>query len=135
MSLKVRLVRVLLSTGEYEVLVTSLLDDYRYPTEGLLELYHLRWGVETFYGLLKTRLELENFPGISPEAVRQDFHATVYLSSLESLLIDTAHAMLDTKATKHPQKVNRAVSFNAIKNHPLDLLLAGDSKPTCCWSG
>ena len=86
----------------------------------------MRWGIETFYGLLKTRLELENFTGIGPEAVRQDFHATVYLSGLESLLTDTAQAMLDAKVTKYPQRVNRAVSFNAIKNLALDLLLAGD---------
>lgn len=125
LSLKVRLVRVLLNTGEYEVLVTSLLDDYLYPTEGFLELYHLRWSIETFYGLLKTRLELENFTGIGAEAVRQDFHATVYLSGLESLLTDTAQAMLDTKDTKYPQTVNRAVSFNAVKNLALDLLLGG----------
>jgi hypothetical protein len=32
MSLKVRFVRVLLETGEYEILVTSLLDEKRYPT-------------------------------------------------------------------------------------------------------
>jgi len=125
LSLDVRLVRVRLSTGEYEVLVTSLLDDYLYPTEGFLELYHLRWGIESFYGLLKTRLELENFTGIGVEAVRQDFHATVYLSGLESLLTDTAQAMLDAKATQYPQTVNRAVSFNAVKNLALDLLLGG----------
>lgn len=128
LSLKVRLVRVLLSTGEYEVLVTSLLDNAIYPTDGFRDLYHLRWGIETFYGLLKTRLELENFTGIGPEAVRQDFHATVYLSGLESLLTDTAQAMLDAKVTKYPQRVNRAVSFNAIKNLALDLLLVGDSE-------
>lgn len=52
-SLTVRFVRVRLSTGEYEVLVTSLCDETRYPGEGFLELY----------GLLKTRLELENFTG------------------------------------------------------------------------
>ena len=128
MSLTVRLVSELLRTGDYEVLVTSLLDDSRYPTEGFLELYHLRWGIETFYGLLKTRLALENFTGLSAEAVRQDFHATVYLSGLESLLTDTAQAMLDTKATQYPQTVNRAVSFNAIKNRALDLLLTGGLK-------
>ena len=126
LSLKVRLVRVLLNTGEHEVLVTSLLDNARYPTDGFRELYHLRWGIETFYGLLKTRLELENFTGIGAEAVRQDFHATVYLSGLEALLTDTAQAMLDSKATKYPRRVNRAVSFNAIKNLALDLLLADD---------
>lgn len=125
LSLKVRLVRVLLSTGEYEVLVTSLLDDYLYPTEGFLELYGLRWQIETFYGLLKTRLELENFTGTGVEAVRQDFHATVYLSGLESLLTDMAQTLLDAKTTKYPQTVNRAVSFNAVKNLALDLLLGG----------
>lgn len=126
LSLTVRLVRVVLSTGSNEVLVTSLLDSDLYPTEGFLALYHLRWGVETFYGLLKTRLELENFTGLGAEAIRQDFYATAYLSGLESLLTDTAQAMLDAKATKYPQTVNRAVSFNAIKNLALDLLLAGN---------
>ena len=126
LSLNVRFIRVVLSTGEYEVLVTSLLDDTRYPTEGVRELYYFRWGIETFYGLLKTRLELENFTGIGVEAVRQDFHATIYLSGLESLLTDTAQTMLDAKVTKYPQKVNRAVSFNAIKNLALDLLLEND---------
>lgn len=124
MTLKVRFVRVLLCTGEYEVLVTSLLDERLYPAEDFLELYHLRWGIETFYGLLKTRLELENFTGMNVEAVRQDFHATVYLSGLESLLTDSAQAALDSKNTKYPQTVNRAVSFNAIKNQALDLLFS-----------
>lgn len=126
LSLKVRFVRVLLSTGEFEVLVTSLLDENLYPTEGFLELYGLRWEIETFFGLLKTRLELENFTGTGAEAVRQDFHASVYLSGLESLLTGTAQARLDAKDTKYPQNVNRAVSFNAIKNQAFDLLLGGN---------
>jgi hypothetical protein len=83
LSLKVRFVRVRLSTGEWEVLVTRLLDETRYPSAEFLELYGLRWGIETFYGLLKTRLGLENFSGTGAEAVKQDFHATVYLSGLE----------------------------------------------------
>lgn len=128
LSLKVRFVRVRLSTDEYEVLVASLLDGARYPTEGFRELYYLRWGIETFYGVLKTRLELENFTGLGVEAIRQDFYAAVYLTGLESLLTGTAQARLDAKATKHPQTVNRAVSFNAIKNNAFELLLAADGQ-------
>lgn len=124
LSIRVRFVRVCLSTGEYEVLVTSLLDETHYPTEDFLDLYYLRWEIETFYGLIKTRLELENFTGIGAEAVRQDFHATVYLSGMESLLTGTAQATLNAKDTKHAQIVNHAVSFNAIKNHAFDLLLS-----------
>ena len=125
MSIRVRFVRVRLSTGEFEVLVTSLLDAAKYPAADFLGLYGLRWGVETFYGVLKTRLGLENFTGTGAEAVRQDFHATVYLSGLESILTGDAQARLDAKDVRHPQAVNRAVSFNAIKNEALGLLLGG----------
>jgi hypothetical protein len=129
-ALTVRFVRVRLSTGEWEVLVTSLRDEVAYPTAGFLELYHWRWGVETFYGVLKTRLDLENFSGLGAEAVRQDFHATVYLTGLESILTETAQAQFDAKPTRHPQTVNRAVSFNAIKHHALDLLWSDlDTQP------
>lgn len=96
-SLTVRLVRVRLSTGEWEVLVTRLLDEVRYPSAEFLELYGLRWGIETVYGLLKTRLGLENFSGTGAEAVKQDFHATVYLSGLESLLTESAQTQLNTR--------------------------------------
>jgi hypothetical protein len=128
MAVKVRLVRVLLPTGEPEVLATSLLDEAKYPVAGFLELYGLRWGVEGFYGVLKTRLGLENFTGTGAEAVRQDFHATVYLTGLESILTADAQAALDAKEARHPQAVNRAVSFNAIKNEALGLLL-GNGDP------
>ena len=128
--LRARCVRVRPSTGEWEVLVTSLRDEATYPTAGFLELYHGRWGVETFYGVLKTRLDLENFSGTGAEAVRQDFHATVYLTGLESILTETAQAQLDAKEPRHPQTVNRAVSFNAIKHHALDLLWSDlDTQP------
>jgi len=125
-ALTVRLVRVRLSTGEWEVLVTSLLDDIRYPCAGFLELYGLRWGIETFFGVLKTRLELENFSGTRAEAVKQDFYAVVYLSGMESLLTESAQTQLDAKNTQYPQTVNRAVSFNAIKYQALDLLFSNE---------
>ena len=129
-TLTARLVRPRLSTGEWEVLVTSLCDEAAYPTAGFLELYHGRWGVETFHGVLKTRLDLENFSGCGAEAVRQDFHATVYLTGLESILTETAPAQLDAKEPRHPQTVNRTVSFNAIKHHALDLLCSGLDTPS-----
>ncbi len=129
-ALTVRFVRVRLSTGEWEVMVTSLRDEVAYPTVGFLELYHWRWSVETFYGVLKTRLDLENFSGLGAEAVRQDFHVTVYLTGLESILTETAQAQFDARETRHPQTVNRAVSFNAIKHHALDLLSSNlDTQP------
>ena len=123
MKLTVRFVRVLFETSEYEVLVTSLLDGTKYPTEEFKTLYWYRWQIETFYDVIKTRLEVENFTGISVEAVRQDFFSTIFLTGLESILTDAAQAKLDAKQNnKHRQIVNRSVSFNAIKNKAFDLL-------------
>ena len=123
-SLKVRFVTVRLSTGELEVLVTSLLDDTLYKTEEFKELYNLRWGVETYYGLVKGRLALENFSGKTVEAVKQDFHATVFISNLESVLIEPAQEKLDvitTEVRKEPAALNHSGSFHAIKNEVIRL--------------
>jgi hypothetical protein len=120
--IKVRFVRVLLDTGEVEILVTSILDR-TFTIADFKELYHLRWGVETFYGIVKGRLDLENFTGKSVEVILQDFYSTIFLSSLESVLTEEAQTQLERKIPNniHPQKVNKNVSFNAIKNHALDL--------------
>jgi hypothetical protein len=53
MTVQVRAVKVKLSTGETEVLLTSLMDKDKYPNEIFKELYFLRWGIETHYGVLK----------------------------------------------------------------------------------
>lgn len=132
MTVPVRFVRVVLPTGEWEVLMTSLLDEQRYPTAGFLELYHLRWGIETFYGVLKGRLDLENFSGIGPEAIRQDFFAAVYLCGMETILTADAQAQLDARPTQQPQQVNRAVAFAAIKHQALDLLFSEVDAETLC---
>ena len=87
-------------------------------------MYYLRWGIETFYGILKTRLGLENFSGYSPEAVRQDFFATIFLTGVESILTEDAEKQLNQQHSGHPKKVNKAVSFNAIKNRAFELFMS-----------
>ena len=124
--IQVRFVTVRLPQGSLEVLATNLLDGERYPTKDFGWLYHQRWGIETYYGVIKGRLDLENFTGRSREAVRQDFHATVFLSNLETILTRPAHRELTQKGQEHkyPKQVNHAVCFHAIKSRMIDLLLS-----------
>ncbi|MCP4107186.1 MAG: transposase, partial [Desulfobacteraceae bacterium] len=123
--INVRFVRVVLDNGEIEVLVTSLTDEAEYSVNDFKEMYHLRWGIETFYGTVKGRLNLENFTGKTVEAVRQDFYSTIFVSGLESVLTEDAQESLAAKSSdnKYPQTVNKAVSFNAVKNHVIGLFL------------
>lgn len=127
--LKLRFVTVRLNTGELEVLATNLLEDELYPTQCFGELYHYRWGVETYYGLLKGRLDLGNFTGLSAETIRQDVYSTVFVSNLESLLIAPANQQLKehSQSLQHSQQVNHAVSFHAIKSHLIALLAGPES--------
>ena len=122
----VRIIRVILQNGEVEVLITSLLDEQVYPTAEFGPLYFKRWGSETFYDLIKNRLLLENFTGRTVAAVKQDFFATIYICGLETLLTQDATAQLQAQSADNQfsQKVNQAVSFNAIKNHVIDLLFS-----------
>jgi Transposase DDE domain len=122
--LTVRFISVRLSSGELEVLATSLLDETAYPTEEFADLYWRRWKQETYFGRLKGRLDLEHCSGLSVEAVEQDFAATALLSNLESVLIGPAAAELaaHTAERKQAVKINRAVSLHALKSRLIELL-------------
>jgi hypothetical protein len=50
------------------------------------------------------------------------FSVRHYLTGLETILTADANAELSEKDVLHPQKVNHAVSFNAIKNEAFALL-------------
>jgi hypothetical protein len=124
LELVVRFVSVRLPDGKLEVLVTTLLEDTRYPTAEFLEVYHWRWPHETFYFMLKSRLDLENFSGETVEAVHQDFQAALLLCNLESLLSQPASLAVRENSVEHqhPKQINRAGAYHALKNQLLPLL-------------
>jgi hypothetical protein len=124
LKMKVRFVSLRLPTGELEVVATSLLDEAGYPTEEFLTVYHWRWGHETFYLMLKGRLEVENFSGRTVEAVGQDVQAAVLLANLESVLSEPTQAALTEQSTPQtqPVQVNRSNSYHALKLQVLNLL-------------
>ena len=129
-TIKIRLIRVLLPTGEIEVLASSLMDDKRFPTKIFAELYHLRWGVETFFSKVKGRLGLENFTGKSVEAIKQDFWSTIFISNLETIMTEDIETDINIGLSEkqHEKAINKAVSFNAIKNLSFEILSAKTNK-------
>jgi hypothetical protein len=127
--IKVRLVKVILESGEIEILITNLLNNKKYKTEEFSYLYWLRWEVETFYGIIKNRLNLENFSGETLESVEQDFYSTIFVSNLETLLTEDANKELEerSKNNKNKLKVNKTVSFNTIKRNIIELFFEKDT--------
>ena len=124
MEIKVRFISVILSTGEIELLVTSIMEQSIERHE-FKWLYGMRWGVETYFSIVKGRLCLENFTGKTPEAVKQDFWSTVFISNFETLMTEgsTDEMNADLQEGQYAKKVNTSVSFNAIKNMAFDIFM------------
>lgn len=72
-----------------EYLITNLNGDTLSLDEAK-QIYSLRWNVETFYGFLKTELELENFSGKTKNAVVQEFYAAMTLANVCQCFINNA---------------------------------------------
>ena len=126
--LRCRLIKVELDNGDKEILCTSLLDHEQYLHQDFVELYHYRWNEEEAYKLLKGRLELENFSGKTAKAVRQDFHAKVFLMTLcaayahpiEEKVIQEYKA---DEQRKHDQKINRTNALAATQDMLIGLFI------------
>lgn len=126
--LKCRLIRVELETGEIEVLCTSLTECETYHYEHFQELYHYRWNEEEAYKLLKSRIELESFSGKTAKAVKQDFHAKIFLITLSAAYAHPIEEKVrnEFKADeqrKHDQKINRTGSIAKAKDILVSLFI------------
>jgi len=127
-AIPVRLIRVLLPTGEVEMLMTSLLDREDHPAEEFATLYHLRWAQEENYKCFKCRVEVENWSGKSSLAIRQDFHAKVFTLNLTAVLTRTAQQQVDEQhcGDSHPKQVNLTHALCARKGTLVRLLTQSD---------
>lgn len=117
--------------SEDEILITNLSADEA-NLEELGQLYNSRWGIETNYNWLKNVLEMENFTGDTDIAVQQDFHATIYITNLASMMIDDAQAEYDKNNEgtdkKYDYKINRNIAMGYLKRDLLHVLLQDKPK-------
>ena len=124
--LRVRLVKVTLSSGETEVLATNLLGGEQATAEALKELYGQRWGIETFYDRVKNVYEVERISGRSVEAIEQDVYGVVFLATLESIVSKEAEQELaevsEHRGHQYAKQVNHAVSYSAMVEKAVALL-------------
>lgn len=123
---RVRLLKFTLPRGETEVLLTTLWEQRQYPTAEFYQVYGWRWGNETYYDRLKNIFEVERFSGTSQRVIEQDFHAMVFLTTLESVLTKSAQTVLHERdEQRQPQtngQVNRALSYVTLCDRVVTLL-------------
>lgn len=126
-SIRLRFVRVKLSTGETEYLVTNM-DSNMVPASDMKELYHMRWGIETAYDEMKNRMQLENFSGSTPVIMEQDVYATGYLFNvIHDMIQDAEQSIVQPEnGYKHKMQINTNLAIGIIKTDLLKTLLEQD---------
>ena len=75
-----RVIKFELDSGEIEMLITNITDK-RLGKKAFKKLYFMRWPIETKYGVIKKKRQLENFSAKSVEGVQQEFFASMYLAN------------------------------------------------------
>lgn len=123
--LKLRVLKIQLSNGESEHLVTNILDS-NISLDDFKWAYRKRWDIETKYDDVKNKLEIENFTGYSPKAILQDFYATMFLANLAGVLEYDLHEEIEAAHCKpenrYAYKMNIAMTISELKRTVVEML-------------
>jgi len=130
-SFSVRIIKFLLDSGESEILVTNLPSE-RVKSSDFLSLYFLRWGIESKYNTLKSKLLIEHFSGKTPIAIQQDFYATLYLSNIVALAKAASDEIVNEndvcKNLKNQRQTNEKLLIGRLKDNLVLMMLCSNRK-------
>ena len=120
-----RLIRVMLSTGEVEVLLTTLLDTRRFKHGYFSEIYCKRWGIETCFHVIKSFLELANFSAYTVNNCWQDVYSHFINYNIQTALFTAKEREIKkvNKQRQHDYKPNRNVTAGLLKRFLVKLML------------
>ena len=129
----VRVVRVSLKSGEVETLITNL-SESEFGANDFLNLYFLRWGIETAYDTLKNKLLIEKFAGRSPVAVLQEYYAMMFILNCISAMSATVNRkLISCKADcKYQYRANVNLMIGYFKYRLSSILLFAEKALDIC---
>lgn len=126
--IRVRATKVVLPSGEIEVLVTSLLDTEKFTAKDIEELYRLRWHIEEGYKKLKPKMKLEQFGCKKPDGIYQEFYSHIFMMNLTTLIGNQAQETISEKTQKrrHRYKYNWTNAYKFVKDSWITLYQSAD---------
>lgn len=126
--LRVRIVKITLSTGEIEYLLTNI-SNSTMSTKEIGELYYKRWGIELAYDVIKNKLNIENISGKSRLIIEQDFYAQMLLFNMvEDLRNDSNKVVKENKKEnlKYEYKVNMNILVGTFREYMIMIAIEED---------
>ena len=117
---RVRILKYVLNTGEIEYLITNV-EDLNY--DQIVEIYSKRWGIETLYYSLKSKLQIEKFTSSNKTIIEQDLYAGILVYNMIQTMKNEAEEEIEQSKYKHEMKVNENIAIGLFKNEMLHIML------------
>jgi Transposase DDE domain len=107
-AIRVRVSKIILDTGETELLVSNIFDADTIDEPEIKQLYFMRWGIEEGIKKLKPKMKLEHFGCKKKEGIYQEFYAHIFMLNMVAMLGNEAQQDIDIKleGRKHTYKYN-----------------------------
>ena len=122
-TLKVRMSKVILDTGEEEYLLSNISEEI-IKAEEMKETYFKRWQIEIGYDILKNKLHLENFTGRTKITIEQDFYAQIYTFNVLQDIKNTNTKRIQEKQLNKNLKYKYKVNINILAGWLKNILIA-----------
>ena len=119
-STRARIIKYVLNTGEVEYLITNI-EDLKY--EEIVEIYNKRWGIETMYYSLKSKLQIEKFTSSNKTIIEQDLFAGMLVYNMVQTMKNEATEKIEQKKYKYEMKVNENIAIGLFKNEMIYIML------------
>ncbi len=124
-STRVRIIKYILNTGEVEYLITNI-EDLSY--DDIVEIYKKRWGIETLYYSLKSKLQIEKFTSSNKTIIEQDLYSGVLVYNMIQTMKNEATEDIEQKKYKHEMKVNENIAIGLFKDEMIYIMLEEDEE-------
>lgn len=108
-----RCVRIKLSSGKEEILVTNL-DRKDFPKRDIKEIYCLRWGIETGFNYLKNAVFVEEFVSKTENGLAQDYFVSLLVYNFATCICGSMHPDI-------PKKKKIQIQDQSKNCHQIDL--------------
>jgi len=124
-------IQIVNEKGETSIIsFATNLSEEEFDTNGIKELYHIRWDIETGYRALKSQMNVEDFSGYRDVLVRQDIYTSVFVYNTVSLTIAEQEEISKTPEDryKYDMKTNRNFAIGVLKTDLLKIFVLYDNK-------
>ncbi len=129
-----RLIKIKLSEGNYEFLITDLPSD-DFKIDDLKRVYQLRWGIETSFCYLKYNMALNSFHSRRRDFICQEIFARIILYNLTMLLVQSVNLPERDTLLEYKVSISDAVItcrdflHNRMSNATIEALLTMNVTP------